>query len=42
MDGKYIEIKAENVDIAFVIARLSNEEVDKFFSLKSAILEFNL
>ena len=32
MEEKFIEIKTENVDIALVIARLSNADIDKFFS----------
>ena len=42
MEKKFIEIKAENADIALVTARLSNADIDKFLSLNTAILEFNL
>ncbi len=32
MDEKFIEIKTENADITLVTVRLSNEDIDKFFS----------
>ena len=41
MEEKFIEIKAENTDIAVVRTSISNEEIDKFFSLNTAILDFN-
>ncbi len=32
MEGKFIEIKAENEGIALAMASISNADIDKFFS----------
>ena len=32
MEEKFIEIKAEKVDIAVAMARLSNADIDKFIN----------
>ncbi len=51
LEGKFFEIKAENVDIALVTARLpdcakqtglSNEDIGKFFSKITVIIDYNL
>ncbi len=42
LEGKFFEIKAENVDIALVTARLSNEDIGKFFSKITLIIDYNL
>ncbi len=51
LEGKFFEIKAENVDIALVTASLpdcakqtglSNEDIGKFFSKITAIIEYYL
>ncbi len=51
LEGKFFEIKAENVDIALVTASLpdcakqtglSNEDIGKFFSKITVIIYYNL
>ncbi len=51
LEGKFFEIKAENVDIALVTASLpdcakqtglSNEDIWKFFSKITVIIDYNL
>ena len=42
MAEKFIEIKAGNAGIALVTSSISNADIHKFFSLNTAILEFNL
>ncbi len=51
LEGKFFEIKTENVDIALVTASLpdcakqtglSNEDIGKFFSKITVIIDYNL
>ena len=51
LEGKFFEIKAENVDIALVTASLpdcakqtglSNEDIGKLFSKITVIIDYNL